>query len=88
MTGELATPRAAEGGRPDGGQGGRNGLTAQGYRGRNGPGEQVEGGNIESVGHAVEAVRNGRLFGQAVHNRNEGGKSGAKRGEAQYQGNG
>ena len=48
--------------------------------------EQVEGGKTASAGRAVEAGRNGRLFGQAVQDRNEGGKLGAKSGAAQSQG--
>ena len=36
----------------------------------------------------MEAGGNGRLFGQKVQDRNEGGKSGAKSGAAQSQGGG
>ena len=36
----------------------------------------------------VEVGRNGRLLGQVVQDRNEGGKPGAKSGAAQYQGGG
>ena len=56
-----------------GGQGRRNGLAARGYRGQQGPGEQVKGGKTASAGRAVEAGRNGRLFGQVVQYRNDGG---------------
>ena len=88
MSGALATSRAVKGGRTEGGQGNRNKISAQGCRGRQGHGDQVEGGNTASTGRAVEAGRNGRLISQAVQERNEGGKSGAKRGAAQSQGGG
>ena len=68
------TSRAARGGQLDGEQGVRNGLTERGYRGLQGPGEQVEGGKIASAGRAVEAGGNGCLFGQADQDRNESRK--------------
>ena len=37
-----------------------------------------------SEGRAMEADRNGSLFGQAVQDCNGGGKTGAKSGAAQY----
>ena len=55
MTGALSTSREAKGGRPDGGRFGSNGLVARGYRGRQGPEEQAEGGKTASAGRAVEA---------------------------------
>ena len=58
--------RAAKGGRPDRGRGGRNGLLAQDCRGQQGPGEQVEGGKPVSAVQVVEAGGNRQLFGQAV----------------------
>ena len=85
---DATTSRAEKGGRPDRGRGGRNNLAAQGCRCQQGPGEKVEGGKTASEGRAVEAGRNGRLFGQTVQDRNEGGKLGAKSGAAQYQGGG
>ena len=69
-------------------QGVINGLSARGYRGRQRPGEQVEDRKAASAGWAVEDGGNGRLFGQAVQDRNEGGKSGAKICAAQSQGGG
>ena len=69
---------AAKGVRPDGRQGGRNGIAAQGFRRQQVPGEQFKGGNTESAGRAVEADGNGCVFGQAVQDQNEGVKLGAK----------
>ena len=46
----LATLRAEIGGDQAGGEGGRNGLATWGCRFRQGPGEQVEGGNTVSAG--------------------------------------
>ena len=70
--------RADKGGLPDGRQGGRNALEAQGCIGRQRPGGQVGGNNTASSVWVVEAGGNGRLFGQAVQDRNKGGKLGAK----------
>ena len=82
MTGALATLRAEKEGRLDRGQGGRNGLAMWDCRGQQGPKEQVEGVNTESLGQAVEAGSNGRVFVQAVQDYNEGVKLGAKSGAA------
>ena len=81
-------PRAVKGGRPDGVRGGRIGIAERGCRGQQGPGEQVEGGKTASAGRAAESGRNGRLFGQAVQDRKEGGISGVKSGAAQSWGGG
>ena len=80
--------RPAKWGRPDRGQGGRNGLAVRGYRGRQGLGYHVEGNKTENAEREVEADGNGRLFCQAVQYRNEGGKSVAKSGAGQSQGDG
>ena len=50
--------------------------------------EQVKVDKRASAGRVVEVGRNGRLLGQVVQDRNEGGKPGAKSGAAQYQGGG
>ena len=81
-------PRAVKGGRPDGVRGGRIGIAERGCRGQQGPGEQVEGGKTASAGRAAESGGNGRLFGQAVQDRKEGGISGVKSGAAQSWGGG
>ena len=49
--------RAAKGGRPEGVQDGRNGIVERGFRGRQGPGEQVGGFKTESAGRVAEAGR-------------------------------
>ena len=72
----------------DGGEGGRDGLAAQGCRVRQGLGKQVEGGKTESEKRVTEVGRNGCLFGQAVQNHNETGKLGAKSGAAPSKGGG
>ena len=46
----VETSWAAKGGRLDGGRCGRNRIAAQGCRGQQGPGEQVESGNTLSAG--------------------------------------
>ena len=88
MIRSLATSREAKGGRPDRVRGDRNGPAVQGCRGRQGPGEQVEGGKTASAGRAVEAGGNERFFGQAIQDQNEGGKLYAKRGVCQSKGGG
>ena len=50
--------------------GGKNGIVARDCRGRQGPGEQVEGGNTASAVRAVEAGGNVRLFGHSVQDQN------------------
>ena len=49
-SGTLATPREAKGGKTNGGRGGRNRLAARGFRGKEGPGKQVEGVKTASAG--------------------------------------
>ena len=75
--------KGRERGKKNGVRGGRNGIVEWGCRGRQGPGEQVKGGKTASAGQVVEAGGNGRLFGQAVQDRNEEGKLGANIGAAQ-----
>ena len=88
MIGALATLRTAKGEWTEGVQGSRNGIAAWVCRVRQGPGEKVKGGNTASAGRAVEAGRNGRLFGQATQDQNYCGKSVAKSGATQSQGGG
>ena len=82
------TSREAKWGRPDRRRGGRNGIASRGYRGKQGHGEQVEGGKKSSAGQAVEAGDNGLLFSQAVQDHNEGGKLVAKSGTDPSKGGG
>ena len=56
LTWVLATSGAEKGVLPDRGRGGRNGLVVRGCRGRQGPGEKVEGGKTASAG-TVSRVR-------------------------------
>ena len=58
----LAILRAEKEGKIDGGRGGRNRLALQVCRGREGPGEQVEGNKTARAGRKVEASGSGRLY--------------------------
>ena len=58
---DATTSRAAKGGKPDGGRGNRNEITTQGCRGRQGPGEQVEGSKHQAQRREVEAGGSGPL---------------------------
>ena len=60
-SGILATSRADKGGVTHKGGGGRNRPVAQGFRGQEGPGDQVKDNNTASAGRVVEAEGSGLL---------------------------
>ena len=68
---------------------GRNGLAAQGCRGRQGPGEQVKGGKTASAGMGGGGQREWKISRWTGSPRpEEGGELGAKSGAAQSKGGG
>ena len=78
LTGELATLRTAKGGQSGEGRDIRNGLVTQVCRVRQGPGDQVEVDQDSKCRTGGRGRWDGSLFGQAVQDRNKGGKLGVK----------